>query len=296
LGPDKDVNPFGFTLDYVRKSDTFDSTGAGRYPGNDLFGTPTPYWYGATGDNLLSYTYLPTAVAGFYDGNDSGGLKPGLPNTGIDGKGLLNGEGGIVDGELFYTTSYDTLQNLYGDDDAVDDPGWINLGKGETDGTYEYEDLTILTDTGDELIIDIRGLLTLVFDFNNNVWELATDPTKMPFIVPALGGAAFDHLAFVMKAGNENGQNPDAGFAIFDFNFNTIFREYEKTKFDAGIIDFNTAYTLGGRFDDSLFDPNVSHVSVWAKDPTVVVPEPTTIVLFGIGLLSIARIGRRRSA
>lgn len=172
------VDPFGFTLDYIFESGTFDSGGDWRYPGED---PDTSYWYGAEDrtNNLLSYTYLPTAVAGFYDGNDSGGLKPEAPNTGTDGNGLLNGEGGIVDGDLFYTTDYDKLQDLYGDDDQVNDPGWINLGKAEPGEDNEYENLgPIPTKDGSKITVNIGELLTLNFDFGDGTWELATDPKK----------------------------------------------------------------------------------------------------------------------
>ncbi len=275
------LNPASFTLEgmyYSPAKTVYDA----NYPNNqdfiDSFGS----------NNLLIHTYNATHTAGIYGGNDTGGLKP-TNNIGEIGDGLLNGEGGFFPGGAFIgepTYEGNTLQDA-DNDGVVDDPGWIMLSEVPVNGgNTEYQHLG---SPG----IDIGSLLQTTFDFTvewtTGNWVIWTDPDKMQDVYDTLGFAAFDNLAFVIKAGNE--------WAAYDFNFNTIFRlEGEDGNTE---LNFETAYTLWGSFENFDFgNTAISHFSVWARDPDPSppqIPEPATMLLFGFGLLGVAGVGRRKN-
>ena len=296
-----------------------------------------------------------SACEGVFSGNDQ--PYPGGANIGEYMDGLLNGQpqkfSGNADDDLyedntifdpFYTdgndpvTGSDTfndnlafiiapdhLQNLTPDDDVLDDPGWVYLGKddgdinesGEGDG-FQYSDTgvgivnNLIDDPEDDDYdnltgIDIEKLITVDFtcyhdletltgsfdlgdtdtDCTEGTWSIMPDWDIVNLLDELFGEGVFDHLALVFKAGNE--------FAVFDFNF------------QGGPLNLEVPYNLGGTFDVSdVFENSqgmpkgISHISVWARDPagftTTEMPEPksTMLMLLAVALL-VLRVKSKHS-
>lgn len=97
-----------------------------------------------------------------------------------------------------------------------------------------------------------------------------------------LGKNSFDHLAISFKSA--------LAFAVFDFV--EIFNKESNPA-----LNFQTPYELAGTFNAADFcDKDFSHINVWARDPSndAVIPEPSTLILFGVGLLGLGFRTRRR--
>ncbi len=241
---------------------------------------------------LLSKSYDATSCVGVYGVNDdTGGLNNPSPNIGQYQDGLLNGED-YLSGMEFITP--DDLQAL--DPDGIkDDPGWIHLASfNGDDGSVNYS--TTGPVPGGSLVLDIGDLLTLDFTCTAGGpgncsaldWTLTTKLDIIDQVQELLGEATFDHLAFSVKAGSESS---DGGFTVYDFNFKTIFAEE-----NSPYLNFLTPYKLAGTLDTGDFgDKGISHLNVWARDPsdTTDVPEPASMAVFGTGLLAIFYFSRR---
>ncbi|PKG83532.1 hypothetical protein CXF85_11045 [Colwellia sp. 75C3] len=191
-----------------------------------------------------------------------------------------------------------------------DDPGWVFLGRTNDAGNdFDYADTGIgLFDENDNsLQLNIGELITIDFgcDVNNdtttdvniinndgcNQWSLSPIASIAEDLDPLFGDGFFDHLAFVIKAGDE--------FIIYDFNFNIIKAEIEGiTGLD---VDLEVPYNLAGTFN-WLGTHAISHISVYAHDPILedgptVISEPraSLLLLFGV-ILILLRLKSTRVA
>ncbi|WP_394221188.1 hypothetical protein [Alteromonas gracilis] len=231
-----------------------------------------------------------SACAGFFEGND----QP-LPtfNTGIWGDGLLNGEkhkkGATWFGAPGAFITEDDLQDLDGDG-LVNDPGWIFLGKDDGKG-FETTNLTQWFMDGSSF--DLDRYLNINFscaeECKSGDWSLFfPEPERMlaELASSIFGDRFFDHLAFSFKVGKNT--------IIYDFNFNMI-NEGLNDSFDLAI-----PHNFEGEFDLSGFAHDISHISVWARDPIGVtsVDEPLSLYLFICSLLALGliRVTRKKES
>ena len=136
--------------------------------------------------------------------------------------------------------------------------------------------------------LKIGDLLDINFDFVLGNWTLTTKPDVITQAQLLLGKNSFDHLAISFKSA--------LAFAVYDFDFNEIFAN--EALLGNSALDFQTPYELSGTFNAADFcDKNFSHVNVWARDPiddNAVIPEPSTLILLGAGLLGLGFCTRRR--
>ena len=202
------------------------------------------------------------------------------------GDGLLNGED-ILNGMEFISSS--DLQAL--DPDGVNnDPGWIHLAHLDADNSsISYSDVGPVP--GGSATLNVSDLLTLAFECTSGNssdcvsmnWTLTTELDIIDNVQALLGASTFDHLAFSIKAGNENS---GGGWAVYDFNFKEIF-DLESNN----LLNFNTPYQLGGTLNTADFgNKGISHLNVWARDPNdplTQVPEPSSFIILTVGIIGL---------
>jgi len=247
-------------------------------------------------NQLLAHTYAATSCVGVFLGENDDSADLSLPavNIGQENAGMLNGQGALFDGLEFI--GEEDLQDLDGDGNATD-PGWIHLAHFDTQTqVISYDTAGPNPYSGSDVTLDIGELLTLSFttfagescageDCTEGRWTLTTHVNVIEDAQSLLGEASFDHLAFSVKAGN--------AFAVYDFDFTTIFEQ----EGDDSLLDFSTPYELSGTFSlDDFCDHGISHLNIWARDPSdvAVVPEPSTYVLLGLGFVAVGFLSRRR--
>ena len=249
-----------------------------------------------TSSNLLQNgPYNASECIGIFAGNDN---TQTANNIGEFEDGFLNGEDSILTGYEFIDGLIDGNVNPWYDGDPLDidgdtvatDPGWINLGKFDVDKNSLEGDKQVTSFDGTKSLM-ISEVLEFTFSCLDSEctsidWTLTTDIDIAETVREVMGRSTFDHLAFVTKAGNANA---DQGWAIYDFNFYEIFGQEAP-----GAFDFETAYSLSGSIDikdSGDFSAGLSHMSIWARDPlatSTTVPEPSTIAIFGLGMMGLA--------
>jgi len=225
---------------------------------------------------------------GAFDGNNSLFTNPGTStpaelgnnpgtNLGYDEDGWMNKEDyqGWWDGPGAFIDEADLL-DLDGDG-AVDDPGWVYVGKDEGNGFFgeSSSDGSTSYDFINDLITfnnckDAGGNAATSCVGGNAVsgnWAYNPPATNPEELTNLLGGDFFDQVAIVFKAGN--------AFAMYNFNI-----------FELGLPpvlagDFNYAFTGTWDISQVLGNHALSNISFFARDPidATSVPEPSSWVL-----------------
>jgi hypothetical protein len=225
-----------------------------------------------------------TSCAGVFTGNEGAALSPS-PNLGYLNDGLLNGQFGLLSPTQFIDSSQ--LQGLQNASNPVD-PGWIMLG--QLDGNAGELAYSSVTPVGAPTF-SLADVLNYTQTQTSNVggtWQLTIDPNIVNYLAAydMISRSSFDHLAFSVKS--------STSWAVYDFDFTKM----------GGIFDLSIPYTITGSWTmDTDFengtgnDQNISHISVWARDPITAnsVPEPASLMLVALGLIGVGAYRRRRA-
>jgi hypothetical protein len=264
---------------------------------------PTGTPLGSFGPNGIEAT---KCIGVYAEPNNVASILPAQPNLGYLNSGLLNGQGGWVNPTEFIDQS--RLQDLNpATAGQKKDPGWIQLGMVQGNaGTFQAAKVTPVGgkefDLGKVLSYkqEVVAGSSPVPGGTAGTWTLTVD-ADIVNILHANGlfqRSSFDQLAFEVKAGSN--------WAVYDFDF---------TKF-GNTFDLNKAYTITGTWNLNDFpnpgnsngkgkgksesslipDNDISDLILWARDPVnaAEAPEPGSMALMGLGLLSLAGLRRRR--
>ncbi len=109
-------------------------------------------------------------------------------------------------------------------------------------------------------------------DISDASWKVAFENTNVYAL--SLGSFPLYYDYFLVKLGNNN-----TGFTDYLFQNNA--------ELSWAVLDLTTGLAIGNDID------NISHISLFNVDSTPV-PEPSTLLMLGAGLLGLGMYGRRR--
>ncbi|MCX4026489.1 hypothetical protein H0A36_12640 [Endozoicomonas sp. SM1973] len=228
---------------------------------------------------------------GAFQGNNSLFANPTMGNLGYDNDGWFNKESNFWPGLPAAFTESSELQDLDGDG-QVNDPGWVYLGKDDgqgfkgatsTDGVTSYQfidDLLVLSNCKDK---DGDSTACVGGDAIMGEWSW-NPPTMNPQdLLDLLGGMFFDQVAVIFKSANY--------FSIYNFNIgdlgiDPVLAEDFNFKFAGTWDTSNTLKNRGGN------PAGLSNISLWARDPVIDIPAPSSL---GLLIISLALLIRRKT-
>lgn len=271
----------------------YNSYACGGYSGNDKPNANDNYNYGLRNDGFMN---MDEVTLSLLNGNNAENYDFNQifnnPDSEPEELQILGNNFEIVNGNVKAPDS-----EVDGDTNLRDDPGWIQLGRQDDyiSGSWDGSDYASVRGNSLEDFISISftadGLWSLGVK-GDSIGDLEGEDYLDRF-------ATFDHLAIVLKAGNNNDNSDDTdGFFVFDFDFKDIFKDQLLRGNVA--LGYRQEYTFTGTWNtDMLEGKGLSHAAVWVRDPIVAtseeVPAPSVLGLLGLSLLGIAVRRRKRN-
>ena len=153
-----------------------------------------------------------------------------------------------------------------------DDVGLVNAAIGNNYGSGPFT----LLDKTDKTGVAFGGI-TFVLTAQQNTAGAYTGQYTLGWSGGTIPPTKWFDFAFAIKAGSEQ-------FNVYLFD---------------DIPLYGTPGLYGGEYHITFLNgggqiPNLSHLSVYGRTGTAVVPEPATMLLFGTGLAGMAAVARRR--